>query len=118
MIIYLNRYNETIWHNKKNCEQDLDECLDANLIGGAHVGSFSIMQKALDICEAVHNKNYAYAGETMAKMIQLYEKGRDEFYNDFYATVECGDKEQMKKELITLFEADYIWGDEECDTED
>lgn len=118
MIIYLNRYNETIWHSKGNCEQDLNDCLGANLIGGAHKGSFSIIQKAIDTCEAVHNKNYACAGETMAKMIQLYEKERDEFYNDFYATVECGGKEEMKKELTALLEAGYTWGDEECDTED
>lgn len=117
MIIYLNQYNETIWHGKGNCEQDLDECFGANL-GGGDDCSFSIMQKAIDICEAVHNKNYAYAGETMAKMIQLYEKERDEFYNDFYATIECGDKEEIKEELNALFEADYTWGDEECDAEE
>lgn len=116
MIIYLNRYSESIWHDKGNCEQDLDECFGANL-GEEDKRSLSIMQKALDICEAVHNKNYAYAGETMAKMIQLYEKGRDEFYNDFYATVE-GDKEKMENEITDLLESGYTWGDEECDAED
>lgn len=116
MIIYLNQYNETIWHNKKNCEQDLDECFGTNL-GEGNECSFSIMQNAIDICEAIHNKNYAYAGEAMANMIQLYEEEHDKFYNDFYATVEA-DNEKMKNEITNLLELGYTWGYEECDAED
>lgn len=116
MIIYLNQYNETIWHNKENCEQDLDDCFDENL-GEATAYNSSIMQNALDICKAVHDKNYVHAGQAMARLLQVYEDFRDQFHNNFYATVEA-DKEEMEKELIVLRETGHTWEDEECDAED
>ena len=116
MIIYLNQYNETIWHNKKNCEQDLNDCFSESLGERTEYDS-SIMQNALDICEAVHNKDYAYAGEAVARLLQVYEDFRDEFYNNFYATVE-GDKNNLKNEITDLLESGYTWGDEEYDAED
>lgn len=116
MIIYLNQYDEMIWHDKENCEQDLDDSFNESW-GEATAYDSSIMQNALDICEAVHNKDYAYAGQAMARLLQVYENARDKFYNDFYATVE-GDKEKMKNEITDLLESGYTWGDEECDAED
>lgn len=116
MIIYLNQYNETIWYNKKNCEQDLSDCFNENL-GEITAYDSSVLQNALDICEAAHNKDYVYAGQAMARLLQVYEDFRDEFFNNFYATVE-GDKEKIKNEITDLLESGYTWGDEECDTED
>lgn len=116
MIIYLNQYNETIWYNKENCEQDLSDCFNENL-GEVTTYDSSIMQNALDICEAMHDKDYVHAGQATARLLQVYEDFRDEFFNNFYATVE-GDKEKMKNEITDLLESGYTWGDEECDAED
>lgn len=116
MIIYLNQHNKTIWHNKENCEQDLDECFSESL-GEATEYDFPILQNAYNLCEAVHDKDYAYAGQAMARLLQVYEDFRDEFYNDFYSTVEA-DKEKMKNEITGLLESGYTWGYEECDVED
>ena len=116
MIVYLNQYNSTIWHSKKYCEEDLDECFSESL-GEVTEYDSAVLQNAYDLCEAAHDKDYVHAGQAMARLLQVYEDFRDEFFNNFYATVE-GDEEEMKKELAALLEADYSWGDEECDAEE
>lgn len=116
MIIYINQYNETIWHNKENCEQDLDDCFDENL-GETTAYDSSIMQNAFELCEAAYKKYYVDVGHAIAQLLQIYTRIRDEFYNDFFATVE-GDKEEMKNKITDLLESGYSWGDEECDAED
>lgn len=118
MIIYLNQYNETIWHNKENCEQDLSDCFNENLsLGEVAEYDSSIMQNVFNLCEAAHKKYYVNVGQAIARLLQIYERIRDEFYNDFYITVEA-DKEKMKNEITDLLESGYTWGDEECDAED
>lgn len=116
MVIYLDQYNETMWHSKKYHEQSMNDGFSDSWCHATEYDS-SIMQNALDICEAMHDKDYIHAGEAMARLMQVYEDARDEFYNNFSATEEC-DQEQMKKEIAALLDMGYTWGDEECDAED
>ena len=78
MIVYLNQYNSTIWHSKKYCEEDLDECFSESL-GEVTEYDSSVLQNAYDLCEAAHDKDYVHAGQAMARLLQVYEDFRDEF---------------------------------------
>ncbi len=114
MIIYLNQHNETMWHNKEYCEQDLKESFNESW-NDEDDNQSSIFSNALNVCEALRDNDYISAGQAIQRMMQVYNDAWEEYYNRYYRTYETPHDEQMKKEVAVLHDMGYEWGDGEED---
>lgn len=111
MIIYVNQFDETLYHFKKNCLSDLQDAFSESW-GDDDENNSSILCNALDVCESLKDNDYVCAGRAIQRMTQVYNDAWDEFYNKYYCTVE-GTETEVKKETNAMIEEGFTWEDDE-----
>ena len=112
MKIYINDYDETMWHDEENWNEDLNDCLLDDWVDIAESNGTSLEMLAVNFVISLCCGDFVIAGEWLRKMKEAYCATYNIFINRNSRTIE-GDVAEIMDIAEQLYESGYTWEDDE-----